>query len=370
MTNYPASIQSIPNPTSTDLLENATPELDHDYQHSTANDTIEALEAKVGVDGSAVTTSHDYKLGEVTGSDKAVGKTATQTLTNKTLTSPQINFGSDARGDLITRNNAGTTVRLPIGTSGQILSANSSGDPEWVANPAAADASTTVKGVVEIATTAQITSGTSTGETGAILVVPASAVGSVGASKIVQFNSSTQYPAADGSLITSISGANVSGVSKPIAVQTTDVSLSSSSTETDIIANTSVAGGTLSSGRAIKVSMFVELLQQNTSGQITFRLYYGGSAVATITHVGGNATQYGVIDFIMTYTGASAQYISSRATTMATGSAVANGFFSTAASTTAAVNSASSQNIKITVQGSAANTPTTIKVYGATIQLI
>lgn len=171
MTNYPASIQSIPNPTSTDLLENATPELDHDYQHSTANDTIEALEAKVGVDGSAVTTSHDYKLGEVTGSDKAVGKTATQTLTNKTLTSPQINFGSDARGDLITRNSGGTTVRLPIGTSGQILQAGSSGDPEWVANPSASDASTTVKGVVEEATLAETLARTTSGGTSARLFV-------------------------------------------------------------------------------------------------------------------------------------------------------------------------------------------------------
>lgn len=51
---------------------------------------INAVEAKIGVDGSAVTTSHDYKLSEVTSSDKAVGKTATQTLSNKTLTSPGI----------------------------------------------------------------------------------------------------------------------------------------------------------------------------------------------------------------------------------------------------------------------------------------
>ena len=51
---------------------------------------VNNLEAKVGVDSSAVTTSHDYKLSEVTGTDKAVGKTATQTLTNKTLTTPTI----------------------------------------------------------------------------------------------------------------------------------------------------------------------------------------------------------------------------------------------------------------------------------------
>jgi len=170
-TNYPTTKQSIPNPASTDLLENATASLDHDYQHGTANDTIEALQDKVGVDGSAVTTSHDYKLSEVTGTDKAVGKTATQVLTNKTLTSPQINFGSDARGDLMVRNSSGVSSRLPIGTSGQILSANASGDTEWIANPAASDASTTVKGVIELATTAEINAGTATGATGAKLAV-------------------------------------------------------------------------------------------------------------------------------------------------------------------------------------------------------
>lgn len=46
---------------------------------------IIGLATKVGIDASAVTTTHDYKLSEVTGSDKAVGKTATQTLTTKTI---------------------------------------------------------------------------------------------------------------------------------------------------------------------------------------------------------------------------------------------------------------------------------------------
>lgn len=51
---------------------------------------LNAVEAKIGIDGSAVTTSHDYKLSGVTGSDKAVSKTGTETLTNKTLTAPVI----------------------------------------------------------------------------------------------------------------------------------------------------------------------------------------------------------------------------------------------------------------------------------------
>jgi len=49
------------------------------------------VEAKIGIDSSAVTTSHDYKLSGVTGTDKAVSKAGTETLTNKTLTSPVIN---------------------------------------------------------------------------------------------------------------------------------------------------------------------------------------------------------------------------------------------------------------------------------------
>jgi hypothetical protein len=197
--SYPVSLDTFTNPQSTDT-QSAVP---HATQHSNANDAITALETKVGVNSSAVTTTHDYKLSEVT--DKAVGKTATQTLTNKTLTSPQINMGSDANGDMYIRNGSGVTSRLAAGTTGQILNIDSvTLLPAWVANPAAADASTTVKGVSEKATTAEITAGTSTGGTGAQLFIGADAVGAVGASKIVQFNSSTQYPAADGSLITNL----------------------------------------------------------------------------------------------------------------------------------------------------------------------
>ena len=118
-TNFPSSLDSLTNPTSTDKLDVVA----HSSQHINANDAIEALEAKVGINGSAVTTSHDYKLSEVTSTDKAVGKPATQTLTNKTLTAPQINMGSDATGDMYYRNGSAVTTRLPIGTTGQILEA-------------------------------------------------------------------------------------------------------------------------------------------------------------------------------------------------------------------------------------------------------
>lgn len=122
---------------------------------------------KVAFEVSGVTTGTTRTLTVPNASTTIVGTDATQTLTNKTLTSPQINFGSDARGDLMYRNGSGVTSRLPIGTNGQILATNASGDPEWTANPAAADASTTVKGVVEEATLAETLARDGTGDTGA-----------------------------------------------------------------------------------------------------------------------------------------------------------------------------------------------------------
>lgn len=153
---YPTTLDTLTNPTSGNGLNSP----DHATQHADANDAIEALEAKVGVNSSAVTTSHDYKLSGVTGSDKAVSKTGTETLTNKTLTSPQINFGTNATGDIIYRDGSGVTSRLAIGSASQILQVSAGGIPEWIANPSASAASDTAAGIVELATTAETTTGT------------------------------------------------------------------------------------------------------------------------------------------------------------------------------------------------------------------
>jgi len=80
-TNFPSSLDSLTNPTSSDPLNSPS----HSAQHANANDAIEALQAKVGVDSSAVTTSLDYKIAQ------AATLTGTQTLTNKTLTAPVVN---------------------------------------------------------------------------------------------------------------------------------------------------------------------------------------------------------------------------------------------------------------------------------------
>jgi hypothetical protein len=107
-TSFPTSIDSLTNPLSSDTLDSPS----HSDQHSNTNDAIEALETKVGVDGSAVTSSHDYKLGEVTSTDKAVGKSATQTLTNKTIDGDNNTLQDIDRGSL-------TTPRLWVGYSSE-----------------------------------------------------------------------------------------------------------------------------------------------------------------------------------------------------------------------------------------------------------
>jgi hypothetical protein len=59
-TNFPSSLDDFTNPTAQDSLNSDT--VPHADQHANLNDAVEALEAKVGADSSAVTTSIDYKV--------------------------------------------------------------------------------------------------------------------------------------------------------------------------------------------------------------------------------------------------------------------------------------------------------------------
>lgn len=166
-TNFPTSLDSPTNPISSNTLNSPS----HSAQHSFENDAIVALETKVGVTGSAVNTTVDYKLSGVAAGDKAASKTGTETLTNKTLgTGAAVTLGSDATGDMYTRGSGGALQRVAIGSAGQVLGV-SAGLPAYVPNPAASNGSTSVAGIYQEATTAQINSGTATGSTGADLVM-------------------------------------------------------------------------------------------------------------------------------------------------------------------------------------------------------
>jgi hypothetical protein len=64
-TNFPTTLDALTNPTSSDPLTNPS----HADQHANANDAIEAIQAKVGVNGSSVSTSLDYKVNKPLNSD-------------------------------------------------------------------------------------------------------------------------------------------------------------------------------------------------------------------------------------------------------------------------------------------------------------
>jgi hypothetical protein len=58
-TGFPASKDNLSNPQATDVL------VGHAEQHSNANDAIEALQTKVGIDNSSDPNSIDYKISEL-----------------------------------------------------------------------------------------------------------------------------------------------------------------------------------------------------------------------------------------------------------------------------------------------------------------
>jgi hypothetical protein len=59
-TSFPSSLDSFTNPSASDALDSVS--VPHADQHANINDAVEALQAKVGVDGSAVASSLDYKV--------------------------------------------------------------------------------------------------------------------------------------------------------------------------------------------------------------------------------------------------------------------------------------------------------------------
>ena len=61
--NFPSSLDSFTNPSSSDAMDSVS--VPHASQHSDLNDAVEALQAKVGADSSAVTSSLDYKVAQL-----------------------------------------------------------------------------------------------------------------------------------------------------------------------------------------------------------------------------------------------------------------------------------------------------------------
>lgn len=110
---FPTTLDSLPKPTSTTTENQAG--FEHDVVHTDVASAIEALEAKVGVTSSAVTTSHDYKLSGVTGSALAVSSTdARLTDARSLLQLAKSNQQSSVTGTLLETTLA--TISVPANT--------------------------------------------------------------------------------------------------------------------------------------------------------------------------------------------------------------------------------------------------------------
>jgi hypothetical protein len=72
-TSFPTGLDALTNPTGSSSLTSP----DHAGQHADINDAVEALEAKVGVNGSAVTSSLDYKITNINASNLTSGTVPT-----------------------------------------------------------------------------------------------------------------------------------------------------------------------------------------------------------------------------------------------------------------------------------------------------
>ncbi len=86
--DFPTSKDSLTNPVAGDKTDSPS----HAGQHTDANDAIEAIQTKVGVDSSAVTASQDYKLTNTSSSNPGHKHTLADGATDVTATKDEVNI--------------------------------------------------------------------------------------------------------------------------------------------------------------------------------------------------------------------------------------------------------------------------------------
>lgn len=335
MTNFPSSLD---NSTTLPVEAANTPlSTNHIISHQNIQDALEAVEAKIGIDSSAVTTSHDYKLSLVTTTDKALPRDAAATTTNKILgTGTAITLGSDAEGDTYYRTSGNVLARLPRGSDNQIYKMNGN-VPNWEAETVTVDATSTTAGIVELATAAEITAGTATGGDGPLVVTPDQLALSA----------------------PTFSGVNVSNVTR--LTRLASYTPAGNTTENTVY-TTTITGGLLSTNGMIKVRTPFNATSTATAETFTIRLKFGGSTLQTQTFStgavgGGTASRFsGIIEgWIINNAATNAQnhgMYCAGGFSLPSGPNPAAMDYVTSADSTSAIDTTSNQTLTMTVQRS------------------
>lgn len=329
MVNFPTSLDTLTNPTSTDT----TAGVDHAAQHTNANDAIEALEAKVGVDNSAVTTSLDYKL-KSTSSISPGHKHVLSEITDYAAAS---DASTSVKG--VTRMSvAPASASIPIAVGD-----NDGRVPTQNENDALVG-----------------TSGTAVSSSNKL--VDAADVSSAGASgKIVRLNA-TAYPAGDGSAITGVPS------SVKVSQSTTAVSVTNTTTETDLVSFT-VPANTLGTGGVLHVAGYISDLDITGGNSPILRFKYGSTTIAsvTVTTSGTPSNCLGQFDFYLHGDGGTSAQKGRVHTILTTNGGTlpptADDTFQRFVAGTAAIDSTSNQTFKVTVEWNTASASNNITVH-------
>lgn len=323
-TNFPTSLDSFTNPTPV----SDTNTVSHAGQHQNHNDAITALETKVGITGSAVNTTLDYKTANITGGDRAIGATQTVSITNKTLsTATKILIGSDATGDTYYNGGSGTLTRLAIGATGQILTVVG-GVPVW-SSPTTSNTSYVVDTGAANAYVATLSPALAAYNPGVLVQFKAANanttistvnVNGLGVKTIKKLGGATDLVSGDiaAGMVVSLEydGTNfvmLNPVANPPLTVVTDTGFLTSgapgTTTTNATATVltyALAGGTLSTNKGVRIRASVQVAVTASSNAATYTLNYGGSTLATFGYqgTGASVTIIQTIDVLLMGSGA------------------------------------------------------------------